>query len=138
MSDTTLTLELHNRQQAYAVIKNQLYPFLGRWLQDGKRLVLTCKSRKRTSGQNRRYWGDGVLAQIAAQATVGGRLYSAECWHEALKRQFLGVIELPNGQVIGKSSADLTTVEFSEFCTQVEAYAVCDLGVVFYDLRSNP
>jgi len=137
MSDSTLTLELHNRQQAWAVIKDQVYPFLARWLQDGKRLVLTIKLRTRTKPQNARYWGKGVLAQIAEQATVGGRLYGAESWHEQFKRQFIGVIELPNGQVVGKSSTDLSTAEFSEFCTQVEAFAAAELGGTFYDLRTE-
>lgn len=134
MSDSSITLDLHNRQQAYAVIKEQLYPFLGRWLQDQKRLVLTCGLRKRTKPQNRRYWGRGVLAQIAEQATVGGKLFSAEVWHEQFKRQFIGVVELPNGQVIGKSSKELNTAQFCEFCDKVEAYAATELGVTFYDL----
>lgn len=137
MSDTSLSIELHNRQQAWAAIKAQVYPFLARWLQDGKRLVLTIKLRKRTAPQNRRYWGRGVLAQIAEQATVGGKLFAAEIWHEQFKRQFIGVIELPNGEVIGKSSTELTTGEFSEFCAQVEAYAVTDLGVMFYELEQQ-
>jgi hypothetical protein len=132
----SITLELYNRQQAFAIIKEQLYPFLGHWLQAEKKLTLTCKLRKRTSKQNKRYWGKGVLAQIAAQATVNGRLFSAETWHEMFKRQFIGVIELPNGSVIGKSSADLTTGEFSEFCQEVEAYAATDLNVIFYDLEN--
>ena len=131
----TITLELHNRQQAFAIIKEQLYPFLGHWLQAGKSLVLTVSLRKRTKPQNRRYWGKGVLAQIAAQATVNGRLFSAETWHEMFKRQFIGVIELPNGSVIGKSSTELTTGEFSEFCQEVEAYAATELNVIFYDLE---
>jgi len=136
MSDSTLTLELHNRQQAWAVITSHLYPFLKRWLTDGRMLVLTCKLRKRTSKQNRRYWGNGVLAQIAEQATVGWRLFTAEVWHEQFKRDFIGVIELPNGQVVGMSSTELSTAEFSEFCTKVEAYAATELGVTFYDLRA--
>lgn len=135
MSDNALTIELHNRAQAWAVIKDQLYPFLKQWLQDGRRLVLTCGPRKRTKPQNARYWGGGVLAQIAEQATVNGRLFSAETWHEQFKRQFIGVIELPNGQVIGESSAKLSTTDFSLFCTQVEAFAAAELGVAFYDLR---
>lgn len=136
MSDSSITLDLFNRQQAYAVIKEQLYPFLGRWLQADKKLSLTCKLRTRTAKQNRRYWGKGVLAQIAQQATVGGKLFAAETWHEQFKRMFIGVIELPNGQVIGKSSADLTTAEFCEFCDQVEAYACTELNVTFYDLEA--
>jgi hypothetical protein len=137
MSENTLTLELHNRQQAYAVIKDQLYPFLTRWLQDGKRLVLTVGLRKRTKPQNRRYWGNGVLAQIATQATVGGKLFSAEAWHELFKRLYIGVIEMPDGSVQGMSSKDLDTAEFSLFCTAVEAYACTDLNVTFYELETQ-
>ena len=137
LSDSTLTIDLFNRAQAWAVIRDQVYPFLGHWLQSGKQLVLTIKLRKRTSKQNRRYWGNGVLAQIAQQATVNGRLYSAEVWHELAKRKFIGVDELPDGSVIGASSKDLTTAEFCEFCSQVEAWAATELGVVFYDLEPN-
>jgi hypothetical protein len=136
MTDS-ITLELYNRQQAFAVIKEQLYPFLGHWLQAGKRLVLTVSLRKRTTKQNKRYWGRGVLAQIAEQAAPGGKLYPAKIWHEQFKRQFIGVIELPNGDVVGKSSTELTTAEFCDFCTQVEAYAATELGVFFTDLLPN-
>ena len=130
----TLTVDLHNRQQAWAAIKAQVFPFLAQVLQGGHRWVLTISRRKRTKPQNRRYWGRGVLAQIAEQATVNGRLFSAETWHEQFKRQFIGMIDLPNGEVIGMSSADLDTAAFSEFCTQVEAYAATELGVTFYEL----
>lgn len=131
-----LVIELHNPAQAWAAIKAQLFPFLRAAFAQGGRWVLKVEKRKRTAPQNRRYWGRGVLAQVAEQAVVGGRLFPAEVWHEQFKRQFIGVIELPNGQVIGKSSADLTTEEFSEFCTQVESYAAQELGVRFYDLEA--
>lgn len=133
----TLTIELFNRQQAWAAIKAQAFPFLGNVLQAGSVWVLTIAKKKRTSPQNRRYWGKGVLAQIAAQAVVNGKLYSADNWHEQFKRQFIGVEELPNGSVRGMSSADLSTDKFSEFCQEVEAYAVTELGVVFYDLPNE-
>ena len=132
----TLTIELHNRPQAWAAIKGQLYPFLAAVLQGGGRWVLTIKKMQRTPRQNRRYWGRGVLAQIAEQATVRGKLYSAEIWHEQFKRQFIGIEELPSGEVVGKSSAGLSTAEFCAFCDQVEAFAVTDLGVVFYELEA--
>ena len=86
MSGPSLTLELRNRAQAWALITNQLYPFLKQWLSDGRQLVLTCKLRTRTTKQNKRYWSRGVLAQIAEQAVVGGRQFSAEIWHEQFKR----------------------------------------------------
>lgn len=135
MSESAITIELFNRQQAFAVIKDRLYPFIAHWLQADKTLTLTASLKKRTKPQNRRYWGRGVLAQIAEQATVGGRLYSAESWHEQFKRMFIGFDELPNGQIIGKSSKDLDTEQFSKFCTQVEAYAATELSVRFVDLE---
>lgn len=132
-----LEFEMHNREQAWLAVKGQLFPFLADALQSGGRWVLTVTRRKRTQPQNRRYWGRGVLAQIAAQAVVNGKQYSAETWHEMFKRMFIGVEELPDGSVIGKSSTKLTTAEFSEFCTKVEAYAASELCVTFYDLEGK-
>jgi len=131
----SLTIELHNRSQAWAAIKGQLFPFLAQVLQGGHRWVLTVALRKRTKQQNRRYWGRGVLAQISEQAAPEGKLWSADDWHEVFKRKFIGIHELPDGGVVGMSSAALSTEEFSEFCTQVEAYAASVLGVTFYDLE---
>lgn len=130
------TLQLYNPQQAHVVLAD-LWPLIKATLTAGKRLQLTVKPEKRSAAQNRRYWGQGVLAQVAAQAAVGGKLYSAEVWHEQFKRMFIGFDELPNGQIIGKSSAALTTAEFCDFCTQVEAYAAQELGVRFVDLERN-
>lgn len=138
MSDTHLELHLHNRAQAWAVIQERLFPFLKQVMQGGSVWVLTITRRKRTKPQNRRYWGQGVLAQIAEQATVGGKQFDAESWHELFKRKFVGVIELPNGEVIGQSTTKLTTKEFSEFCDRVEAWAATELGVTFYDLEPHP
>lgn len=133
MSDR-LEIDLFSRQQAWVAIKAQLFPFLKNALQGSGRWVLTVTRRKRTKAQNRRYWGGGVLAQVAQQAVVNGQQYDADTWHELFKRMFVGVVELPDGSVVGASSKSLTTAEFSEFCTKVEAYAASELGVTFYDL----
>lgn len=133
----SLEITLHNRQQAWAAIKAQVFPFLAAALQAGGRWVLTIKRMTRTKAQNRRYWGNGVLAQIAEQAVVNGRQYDAEVWHELMKKKFIGLVELPDGSVIGQSSANLTTAQFSEFCAQVEAYACSELNVTFYDLEAQ-
>lgn len=132
-----LEIDLFNRPQAWAAIKAQAFPFLANVLQGGATWVLTIARKKRTAAQNRRYWGRGVLAQIAEQAAVNGRLYPAEVWHEQLKRMFIGVIELPSGEVIGKSSTSLSTKEFCDFCDEVEAYAATELGVRFVDLEPH-
>ena len=132
-----LEITLHNRQQAWAAIKAQVFPFLAQALQGGHRWVLSIKRMKRTSRQNRRYWGNGVLAQIAEQAAPGGKQYPAEVWHEMFKRMFIGVVELPDGSVQGMSSTDLDTAQFCEFSDKVEAYAATELGVTFYDLEAR-
>jgi hypothetical protein len=129
-----LELEMVDRIQAWRDIQDSLYPFLKGRLNGETKWLLTLSTKKRTSPQNRRYWGRGVLSQIAEQAQVGGQRFSPEAWHELAKRKFLGVIELPDGSIVGKSSTSLTTSEFSEFCTKVEAWAATELGVTFYDL----
>ena len=110
-------------------------PFLSNVMQAGGRWVLTVSRMKRTKKQNKRYWGGGVLKQIADQAVVNGKQFSADVWHEFAKRKFLGVIELPDGGVVSVSSTNLTTEEFSDYCSKVEAWAASELGVVFYDLE---
>jgi hypothetical protein len=133
----SLEIELHNRAQAWHDMTRLLFPFIKAVLQGGGRWVLRVERRKRTKAQNRRYWGGGVLTQIANQAVIDGRKFDAEVWHEAFKRQFIGVIDLPNGEVIGKSSTELNTKEFCEFSDRVEAYAATELGVTFYDLQPH-
>lgn len=134
MADLPLALTLHNPEQAKIIIRAQLMPAIDAGLAGGKRLELTLNRVKRSGGQNRRYWGRGVLAQVAEQAVVGGRMYDAEIWHEQFKRRFIGVQELPDGSVVGMSSAKLSTAAFAAFCGEVEAYAASELDVRFVDL----
>ena len=93
MSDLSLTVILHNAEQAAMAIRNVAAP--------------------------------------------GGKLYSAEIWHEQFKRMFIGVVELPSGEVVGMSSTELDTAQFCEFSDKVEAYAATELGVTFYDLQGH-
>ena len=131
-----LNIVLHNEQQGHIAF-TEAWKTCKAHLNAGRKVNVVARPMKRTKPQNARYWGKGVLAQIADQAVVGGKLFNAETWHEQFKRQFIGVIELPNGQVVGKSSTDLDTTEFCEFSDQVEAYAVTDLGVHFVDLPAK-
>jgi hypothetical protein len=101
----------------------------------GQSCEISVGKKKRTKAQNRRYWGRGILSQVAMQA-AGGK-YSPETWHEQFKRMFIGITELPNGEVIGKSSTELDTAQFCEFSDKVEAYAATDLGVIFEDLQPH-
>ena len=97
--------------------------------------VCVVQEPTRSLTQNARYWSNGVLAQIARKASVNGKYFSAEVWHEMFKRIYIGVEELPDGTVSSKSSAKLGKKAFAEFCTQVEAYAATELGVEFHDLE---
>lgn len=104
----------------------------------GHRVTLIVRAGSpRSEAQNRRYWGKGVLHQISEQARVEGKTYAPEVWHALMKRKFLGVIELPDGSLEGKSTTNLTKAQFSEFCTQVEAWASTELGVHFDQLEES-
>lgn len=87
----------------------------------------------------------GPLADIAEQAYVKGRRYSAEVWHEALKDDFLpaefdpeltkeGYVKYditPSGKrVLVGSTTQLTVRGFSQYLEQVHAFGA-SLGVVY-------
>jgi hypothetical protein len=102
-------------------------------------------SKQRTTAQNSFQWAD-VLATIAEQATIEGRKYTAEIWHEYLKEKFLpnvaeeGItkkgyhkyIYMPDGslKMVG-STTQLTKKGMAEYMTKVEAFASGELGVRF-------
>ena len=96
-------------------------------------LQIECKpeSSKRNLAQNRYYWQ--MLNQIAENAWVEGRTYTADTWHELAKRKFIGCIDLPGGGLMAMSSTDLNTREFSEYVAKVEAWAATELGVTFVE-----
>lgn len=87
------------------------------------------------------------LGEIAAQAWVGNRQYSAEVWHEWAKREFLpeddGPTKLarkgyrkwavmPSGaRTLTGSTTQLTTAGMSEYMEKLMAYGAQELGVQF-------
>ena len=83
------------------------------------------RRRRRSSEANRRYWA--LLHEISEELKPDGKQYSSETWHDYLKCKFLGADErvLPNGKtlIIPHSSAELDSVEFADYQTQVEAWA---------------
>ncbi len=111
----------------------QLGAFLrANWLamaQVGKPLGVMVAEHKarRSNPQNRLYWA--VLNEIAANAWIDGRQYSAEAWHELYKRRFIGLEELPDGSTAGISTATLSVPEFSEYVERVMQSAAEELGV---------
>lgn len=109
-------------------------------------VVVREYAKPRKLSQNALMWV-GPLADIAEQAWVDGRIYSAEVWHEHFKRQFLpeefdpsicreGYRKwdfTPSGErVLVGSTTQLTVKGMAQYLTQIEA-AGADMGVQFSD-----
>ena len=86
----------------------------------------------RSSEQNRRYWS--LLTEISEQLVFeGGVHYSPETLHEFFKAKFIGKdVVIIDGDIalVAKTSTTLSTVEFSDYTTQVEAWG-SEHGVQF-------
>lgn len=97
--------------------------------------VLTVEylDRKRSIEQNARMWA--ILTHVSDQiADENEKKYSPETWLSFFKGQFLGKDTMViDGQVhlVEKRSSTLKVVEFGEFMTQIEVWAI-EHGVNFY------
>ena len=92
---------------------------------------------KRSIQSNAYYWGV-TLKQIAEQVWIGGRQFSADCWHEEFKERFAPRIDRPMGGSSPISTTDMTVEEFHLFNREVEKFAAQELGVEFVDDLSVP
>lgn len=111
-------------------------------------VIIREEKKQRKPDQNALMWA-GQLRDIAEQAYISGRLYTAEIWHEYFKKEFLPEefdSELtkdgyrkwdtsPVGdRVLVGSTKDLTIKGFAIYLTQIEAFGA-NLGVMFTDIR---
>jgi len=128
--------------QAKRAIMGQLFPFCGAAFANGvKRLQITAMPEEdaKTVQQNRFYWGV-VLKEISEQARIGGERYTADAWHELMKRQHLPR-RIKKTRVAGKKRPVVTTTigtttglsvrKMSKFLEKVMAFASTDLNVQF-------
>ena len=123
--------------RSFNILEPRHVAFLSKFVQDNweamaKRgapmhLEVTDAKAKRSSQANRYYWQ--MLNQIADEAWIEGRQYSAEVWHEWMKRRFIGCIDMPNGQTMSESTTKLTKPEFSAYILKVESFAATELGI---------
>jgi len=111
-------------------------------------MVIRPVKKQRRIEANNYYWSR--IAEVAEQAKVLGKQYSAESWHEMAKQLFLPELpadgetlegyqkwaELPNGgrSLVG-STSKLTVRGFSNYTMQVEAWGAHELRVRFSDNR---
>lgn len=81
---------------------------------------------------NKRYWA--ILRAISETGWIHGKQYESEAWHFFFRKKFLPCIDTPDGLVIPTSTTKLDTKEFSDYMTQVEAFAATELGVEFMEV----
>lgn len=111
-------------------------------------LVIREKAKARKPDQLALMWA-GPLKDIAEQAYINGRSFSAEVWHEHMKREHLPEEydeELtkegyrkwditPRGErVLVGSTGDLTVKGFAQYLEQVYADGA-NMGVQFHEAR---
>jgi len=118
-----LTLTLHNRQQAWAALNGQVFPFLKECLQSGRRWVLTLKLETRTQAQNRLMWP--LLTEFSKQLQwpVDGQMVwmTADDWKDVLTAAFRResvhlAMGLDGGVVmLGQRTSKFTKAEFSDW-----------------------
>lgn len=105
-------LTLANQQRFLEYIKG---------LQGKVQITIEPERRQRSNNQNSYYWA--VVVPILC-AHFG---YTAEEMHNALKWQFLRIMDAPIPKI--KSSAALTTKEFEEFMERVRSWAAQEFNI---------
>lgn len=135
MSDK-LELVLHNRQQAWALIKDRVFPFLKEAMQAGRVWVLTIRLETRTQSQNRLMWP--ILTAFSEQLEwpVNGKMtkISPEDFKDVLtaafKRESVRLAMGLDGGVVmlGQRTSRFTKAEFAEWIEFLYSVAA-DRGV---------
>jgi len=113
-------------------------------------VIIRKEQKGRSLNANALMWA-GPLNDIAQQAWVHGRQYSALIWHEYFKEKFLPDFpdpklvkegyrkyeETPDGRrVLIGSTSKLTKLGFSNYMEQIYAYGA-DLGVRFREANQT-
>ncbi len=95
-----------------------------------KRVSVTIERERiiRNTSQNARYWSLIVPLVAECWSLKRERPISNDMAHYALKCAFIGVEETPLGPV-PKSSRTLTTAEFADYMTKIEAYLAQEFGL---------
>ena len=119
----TLTIELHDRQQAWSAMNRLVFPFLKECLQSGRRWVLTLKLETRSQAQNRLMWP--LLTEFSKQLQwpINGHMVNMEPedWKDVLtaafKRETVRLTMGLDGGVVmlGQRTSKFTKPEFSEW-----------------------
>ena len=140
--DNRLSIPLLNRQQAWAAIKAQAFPFLAQVLQGGHRWLLTIAPEKRSDRQNRLL--HAMLGDIARQVEWAGKKRDAEVWKRLLvaawcraRREQVELLPALDGHgvdIVFRRTSSLTRAECAELCDFIGAWCA-DNGVELREAR---
>ena len=112
-----LSITLLNRQQAWAAIKSQAFPFLAAVLQADRRWLLTIKPEARTSEQNAKF--HALCSDLAkSQLPWAGKPRTAAQWK---------VLLVSGHAVATKESADVVPGIEGEFINLRESTALMSI-----------
>lgn len=105
-------------------------------LPDGNYLIKIEKSNKRSTAQNRFYWGI-VIPMVKTSFIELGHEVTAEETHEFLKSKF-NAIQVSNkdtGEMIDlpRSTTRLSKMDFCEYVEKIQRFAATFLGIVIPD-----
>ena len=139
MTDILFRAELHNPEQARAVLARQALPWVGEQLKQGRELVAEFRLLDDDiTDKQRAYLHAVVLAEIAQFARPDGQKFPMLTWKEFLRDKFLGfkTVSFTNPLTGRKSrrrvrvsTEDLGVRRMAEYIDRVIAFAATDLGV---------
>jgi hypothetical protein len=91
MTDLLHRVELHEPEQARAILTRNLLPWIGEQLKQGRELVLEAKLLEDDITQKQRgYLHAVVLTEIAQQLRPNGQSFPMPVWKEHFRQKYLG------------------------------------------------
>ena len=139
-----LDVIVSTREGAYRVA-TQAYERAKMLISDGKEVRIRTEEAEdeRSLKQNAFMWAV-VLREMSEQARINGERFTAEAYHELMKRMFLGY-EFKRITIAGRkrkavskqlrSTTRLSVKRMSDYLDKVMAFAATDLGVVFSETK---
>ena len=141
MSDLSLTVILHNAEQAAMAIRNVAAPKCREIWAAGQLVEATFRTHEDAkTDRQRAYYHGVVLKSIAQQARPNGEQHALAVWKEYFRAEYLGhkTVTTKNPMTGKKSrrrvrvsTEDLGVKGYSQLIDRVSAFAATELGVTF-------
>ena len=141
MSDLSLTVILHNAEQAAMAIRNVAAPKCREIWAAGQLVEATFRTHEDVkTDRQRAYYHGIVLKCIADQARPNGQAFPIPVWKEHFRKEYLGhkTVTVTNPMTGRKSrrrhrisTEDLGIRAYSRLIDRVSAFAATELGVTF-------